>query len=366
MPVVKKRKRMFAVAAIAAAVAAASAWFFISRRGGAPTAYPDEYRYKALDVLAVHLSLQEKPDARSVYIEDGAGRDYGRYFEHAGLNCASNAAEGRFGLVFAVGGDRHDWKRLRSRTLDNGAMAWFFDVRSLPAAKFRKMLEEFPCEQAHLWMPGENEWLLTGRVGRHALKLDSMLDLFSPDGAVEDLAEAECTSFPELFASYVGTREEVLPAFQGDMNAAVRPEVFISKEVPALDWIARGDTDDDIYASVMQEIRSMQVVRRLVVQGNMLAQDAEKFGEAIDKWSAAMLRNPHDPMLLDRLYRLAVNAHAFERVGNLKGAAKCYETMVSVRPRDSAAMLRYAKCMRQLGENDIADIAEKRAEELMK
>ena len=71
-------------------------------------------------------------------------------------------------------------------------------------------------------------------------------------------------------------------------------------------------------------------------------------------------------LCVDRLYRLAVNAHAFERVGNLKGAAKCYETMVSVRPRDSAAMLRYAKCMRQLGENDIADIAEKRAEELMK
>jgi hypothetical protein len=363
---VKKRNKILAVAALIVAAAAAATWYFTSKRGVAPTAYPDEYRYKALDVLAVHLSLQEKPDARSVYMEDGSGRPYGRYFEHAGLNCASNAAEGRFGLVFAVGSGPHDWLRLRSRTLDNGAMAWFFDVRSLSAAKFRKMLKEFPCEQVHLWMPGENEWLLTGRLGRHVLKLDSMLDLFSPDGAVEDLAEAECTSFPELFASYVGTREDVMPAFQGDLDAVVRPEVFISKEIPSMDWIVKGGADEDIYTSVMQEIRSMQVVRRLIVQGNMLARDAEKFGEAIDKWSAAMLRNPHDTMLLDRLYRLAVNAHAFERVGNLKGAAKCYETMVSVRPKDSAAMMRYADCMRRLGQKEIADVAEKRARELMK
>jgi len=363
---VKKRIRTFAIAALAVVAAAAAAWYFISQRGDAANAYPDEYRYKALDVLAVHLSLQEKPDARSVYIEDAADRSYGLYFEHAGLNCASNAAEGRFGLVFAAGAGPHDWKRLKSKTLDNGAMAWFFDVRSLSAAKFRKMLEDFPCDQAHLWMPGENEWLLTGRLGRHVLKLDTMLDLFSPDGAMEDLASAECTSFPELFSNYVGTREDVLPAFQGDMSAVVRPEVFISKDIPSLDWIVKGGADDDIYASVMQEIRSMQVVRRLVVQGNMLAQDSEKFGEAIDKWSTAMLRNPHDTMLLDRLYRLAVNAHAFERVGNLKGAAKCYETMVSIRPRDSAALMRYSECMRQIGHKDIAEVAEKRARELMK
>lgn len=361
----KIRKKTVVVAALVVAAASVATWHLASKRGGAPAAYPDEYRYKALDVLAVHLSLQEKPDARSVYIEGRPGRHYGRYFEHAGLNCASNAAEGRFGLVFVAGGGPYDWKRLRSMALDNGAMAWFFDVRSLTASKFRKMLEEFPCEQAHLWMPAENEWLITGRLGCHVLKLDAMLDLFSPDGAVEDLAEADCTSFPELFANYVGTREEVLPAFQGDMNAVVRPEAFISKDIPPLGWIVRGGADEDIFASVMQEIRSMQVVRRLVVQGNMLAQDAEKFGEAIDKWSAAMLRNPHDTMLLDRLYRLAVNAHAFERVGNLKGAAKCYETMVSVRPKDSAAMMRYADCMRRLGQKEIADAAEKRARDLM-
>ena len=113
----------------------------------------------------------------------------------------------------------------------------------------------------------------------------------------------------------------------------------------------------------MREIRSMQVVRRVVVEGNMLSRQG-KPEDAVDKWAAAVLRNPHDSMLLDRLYRLAVNAAAFEKVGNIAGAAKCYETMVSVRPTDIAALERYARCLRQLGRKDIADALELRALEL--
>ena len=59
----KIRKKTVVVAALVVAAASVATWHLASKRGGAPAAYPDEYRYKALDVLAVHLSLQEKPDA---------------------------------------------------------------------------------------------------------------------------------------------------------------------------------------------------------------------------------------------------------------------------------------------------------------
>ena len=326
----------------------------------------EEYRYRSLDVITVHLALQEKPDVRKVYLADAAAEIYRPYFEHAGLSCASNGTDGVYGLVFVGGKGPHDWRALAAKTSEQGAMAWAIDVRGMSAAVFRKALSDFPCEATHVWMPGENDWLLTGRMKPCQLKFDILLDLFSPEGATADLVEAECESLPELFASYVGTREEVMPAFQGDLSAPVRAECFITKDIPSLGWIVAGATEDDIWQSAQREIRSMQVIRRMIVEGNMLAVQNGKIDDAIDKWAAAMLRNPHDIMLLDRLYRLAVNGRAFEKLGNLKGAAKCYETMISVRPRDAATMRRYAECMRMLGQKEIAAAAEKKAKELQK
>lgn len=360
-----KRKTIVAAAFVAAAAAAGvAAWLLF--RGNAPRQESaPEYRYKPLGIVAAHIAMLEKPDAKRVYAAEGVDDDLKGYFEHAGLKCLGGAGEGRFDIVFASG-EEADWTKLSERMSENGVAAWWIDVRNLKAGEFKSLIERFPCADFHLWMPGESDWLLTGRKTSRRLKLGAMLDMFSREGAFEDLAKAECDTLADLFASYVGRREDVMPAFDGDLKAQVRPEHFISRTPPPLDWIVPGDIDEDIYKSVTGEMRSRQNVRRSIVEGNMLAMENGKIDEAIAKWADAMLVNPHDTMLLDRLYRLAVNAVAFERVGNLKGAAKCYETMVSIRPRDAAAMMKYAACMRSLGQKEIAEIAEKRAKEMMK
>ncbi len=326
----------------------------------------EEYRFKALDIVVAHLARMEKPDARSVYLADAGAEAYRSWFEHAGLACATNGSPGRYKLVFLSGKGPHDWPALTAKVADGGAMAWALDVRATSAATFRDWLTAFPCAATRLWMPGENDWLLTGRLEPCRLKLDVLLDAFPVEGAAADLAQAECGSYAELFASYVGTREEILPAFQGDLTLQARAECFIPKELPPIDWLVRGDADDDIWTAVRREIRSMQIVRRVIAEGNLLSLKSGGIDAAIEKWAAAALRNPHDVMLLDRLYCLAVNARAFEKIGNLKGAAKCYETMIAVRPRDAATLRRYADCMRRLGYKEVADAADKRSKELVK
>ncbi len=326
----------------------------------------EKYRYEALDILIAHLARMEKPDARSVYLADSAAEIYRPFFERAGLACATNGAPGQFKLVFLGGEGPHDWRALTKKVASGGAMAWALDVRGMTALEFYNALTDFPCAATRLWMPGEQNWLLTGRLVPCQLKLDVMLNSFLPEGAIADLARASCSSYPELLASYVGMREEILPAFQGDPNTPVRAEFFIPCEIPKMDWLIQGDVDDDIWDVVCREIRSLQVVRRVIAEGNLLSSQSGKIDTAIDKWATAALRNPHDIMLLDRLHRLAVNAHAFEKIGNLKGAAKCYETMISIRPKDVAAMERYAACMRRLGYTEIADAAAKRVKELLK
>ena len=110
----------------------------------------------------------------------------------------------------------------------------------------------------------------------------------------------------------------------------------------------------------------MQLVRRMVLEGNIFSGTADGMEKALDMWSTAVRRNPRDSMMLERLYRLAVNAKAFQNVGNLKGAAKCYETMIAVRPKEAAALQAYADVMKVLGHPEIAAQAEKKAREVLK
>jgi tetratricopeptide (TPR) repeat protein len=235
----------------------------------------------------------------------------------------------------------------------------------MSAADFKTAIESFPCRSAHLWMPSTDEWMIVGRREPRKIKLDAMMDVFAREVAFEALAEARATALSDVFASYVGNLSGVSGAFAttNDLSVVVRPEFFVTADIPPLDWVSQGDTDDDIYRRTLAEIRSMQVVRRLIIEGDLVAAEG-KADDATEIWARAMLRNPRDPMLLDRLDRLSRNAGALLSVGNVAAAAKCYETMVVIHPTDASAVLNYGMCLRRLGKKEMANQVLKRAGEL--
>jgi tetratricopeptide (TPR) repeat protein len=230
-----------------------------------------------------------------------------------------------------------------------GEAAELVDVGEMDAAEFRRRLESFPGRCVRLWMPGERHWLLVGRRDEK-LPLAKSLERFAADAGLGSLVGA--------FASYVGSREEVMPAFEEKLEGKVLPQWFVTREVPRLDWIDFADIDDDIAAETRAEIRSMQVVRRLVLEGNIAAakaDDEKALDDAVDCWVRAAKRNPRDPMLLDRLDRLSRNGETFFRLGKFQQAMKCYETVIAVRPRDEEAIANFAACLRRIGRSDLAD-----------
>ena len=79
-----------------------------------------------------------------------------------------------------------------------------------------------------------------------------------------------------------------------------------------------------------------------------------------------MLRNPRDPMLLDRLDRLNRNANGFLEVGKVLQAMKCYETMILINPKDAAAVRNFGLCLRKIGRDEVAEKVLERARELAK
>jgi len=321
-------------------------------------------------VCEAYIALLEKPDAARALFIGREAQALMPYFTRAGVKSFTQPV-GRFDLVVIAcdGMSEDSCRRALDYLSENGVMAWLMDVDGVTARDFHRRLDAFRLPQVHCWMPGETRWMLTGRKVPRRIKLTSVMELFLREGTEGDLAKAGFGTLPEIFANYVGTREEVLPAFEaGDADAVVRPEYFLTRQIPAVSWLSVEGVETDVARQTAAEIRSMQVIRRLVVEGNMLsARATDRKGEeaAIDRWSRAAKRNPHDLFLQARLDRLSRTARAFLDAKQVLQAMKCYETMVLVRPTPEAVN-NFGMCLKMIGKKDLSDQVLKRAQELMK
>lgn len=227
------------------------------------------------------------------------------------------------------------------------------DVRKLTCGEFRDRLNGL-ADTATLWTPGEGDWLIVGAKNGSSNTLVE---------AMEDFAdETTAFSFPEVFANCVGTVAEIRPAFEAlDPKDGVVPELFVAKEIPEFEWLWDGDLKREMVDSVRQEMRSMQVVRRLILEGAILSRQ-QKEDEAIAKWANAHRRAPHDTLLLERMDHLRRNAEVFYKVGKYGMASKCYETLLRIKPDDHVAAVNLGACLKALGKHDLAEAVFKKAE----
>ena len=233
-------------------------------------------------------------------------------------------------------------------------------VDGMSANEFKRKLKEFPGKEVHVWMPGEKHWLLTGSSNGNKISLAKVMDTFAADTNIT-------MSVSEVFASYAGTREDILPAFKRKLKGEVVPEWFVTKDIPEIKWLDVSGIDEDILKQTMAEIRSAQVMRRELLKGNMLAAKAtDKKGEeaATDLWAKVAIRSPNDPMLRERIDNLNRNAKGFLALNKTLQAMKCYETIVLIRPNDATAIHNFGACLMKIGKRDMAEKVLARAKKL--
>ena len=172
----------------------------------------------------------------------------------------------------------------------------------------------------------------------------------------------------ELFANFAGSRADIAPAFaqfsRDGLSAPARPEYFVPENTPDIGWISPDGMDPDMVAGIADLIVECQLNRRSIISADLKFNREGLVEDAVGQWAAALKKNPHDTMLLDRLYVMAVNARAFRDVGNFAAAAQCYEAMVSIRPGDIPVVEEYAKTLLSLGKKDLASRIMSRAREM--
>ena len=236
------------------------------------------------------------------------------------------------------------------------------DVEGMSADTLRQKLLALPNPAAtQLWIPSEKSWLLvelntaTPRIdlarAMEAVALDSSLSL----------------SFADILANYVGTIDEVLPAFEANLEGDVVPEWFVPRELPSFAWLDAGQVDADIASEVTHRVAAKQETRRLVLRGAMAARRVEAKGDenaATELWAQAFKENPRDTLLNERLEILARNAKGFLEVGKVLPAMKCYETMIRINPNSAPAVRGFGLCLQKIGRLDVAKKVLARADEL--
>lgn len=353
---------VIALAVAAVVVVGAIAYFGGCGRSKMPLVKGVVKTCEAVRTVSAAIALVENPAATTVVLLGDRADDYRPIFEHAGLKVAREITHQVTNAIVFLAGKVNGRPFGLGTPLAGSLYVRCVDARDLQSSTFKEMLVGHPGDEKHLWMPGAQDWVLVGRIGGLRQRLPTIMEVFSREGLFEDLARAECDSFANLFANYAGAVEDVLPAFNGT-DAVVRADNFVTREVPALDWIDSAEVDGDIRAGVLADIRTAQVVRRVVLEGNLLA-DEGKQDEAIAAWARAALRNPQDTMLVERITHLRVNAQTFEKVANFPLAARCYETIARIFPNDPAPVLKFAKCVENMGDKNLAKTAYERARRL--
>lgn len=332
----------------------------------------DDYVYEPVRAASAAIAVVSKPDAGRALFLGKEAKKLMPYFERLGVRPLEKA-EGRVDVLVIACAEmtRESLARASELVSANGIVVWLMDVDGVTMGRFKSMLESFELQGVTLWMPGESRWLAIGRKTSRRLKLTAALEVFNRERAFADLLAGGCGTLSDLFANYAGTQEEAMPAFAAspDAGAAVRPEYFLTKEIPPVDWlVADDDADGDVVKAVKTGIRSMQVVRRLVIEGNIRSQSAKDRPDeeaAIDCWSRAAKRNPGELFVRERLDRLDRNARGFLSCGKVLQAMKCYETMVLVKPT-AASVNNFGQCLRKIGKLDLAEQVLRRAKELEK
>lgn len=359
------RRRLLALLLLAVGVVGCSKE---EKKNAEPRVTRDNVVCEPVRISCAFIALMEKPDAfRALLIGDEA-KALSPVFVRAGLECQTDLGTD-FDLIVAdcARMSPSSFAKLRDMLAPDGVVVWLMDVRGVTMSELHARMSEFELYDVHLWMPGRDRWLLAGGKAPRRLRLSELMDVFTRDRTFDDLAKAKCGTLPEMFANYAGSAKDFAPAFSQKGDGEARPEYFLTKQLPQIDWVTSAGMDTDIVARVSSEITSLQRARRLAVEGEMLADAAADLSastNAVELLAKAAWRNPNDLFVLERLDRLNRNALGFLGMGKILLAMKCYETMVIIQPNDPVAVNNFGTCLMKVGKTDLAKQVKRRAEKL--
>ena len=241
------------------------------------------------------------------------------------------------------------------------------DARVLPASRFKRVLEEYAARHGgwRLWCIGEKDYILTPSVLRTA---DFYLDAFADDALFAGFVEAGILSPADLFACYVGTDYDVMPAlanvessgpvmgildvlrlpFSKDGELGVRATDFASDPPAPIKWLVPGSIGDEEFTSFTNRIERARTARVTALKG-FIARSKGQESEAVALFTEAAKTPCGDPILQNLADMLDLEGRRFLAIGNANAALRCYENRSEIFPSDVATIHNFGVCLKKAG-----------------
>ncbi len=267
-------------------------------------------------------------------------------------------------------GDRFKATRLLKTLIpavEGEKMCKVLDARVLPASRFKRILEEYSTRHGgwRLWCIGEKDYILTPPVLRTA---DFYIDAFKDDAIFSGFVAAGILSPADLFASYIGTDYDVMPAlanvesrgafmgvvdtlklpFSKDGELGIRATDFTSDPPPPIKWLVPGSIADEDFALFTNRIETARAARVTALKG-FLARESGEADKAVELFAEAAKTPCGDPLLQNLADMLDLEGRRYLAIGNANAAMMCYENRSAIFPSDIATIHNFGICLKKGG-----------------
>jgi tetratricopeptide (TPR) repeat protein len=267
---------------------------------------------------------------------------------------------------------RRWFERCRRALSEDGVVALHVDARALSAERFAGIASAFAAvfPGVQLWCTGPSDWVLVGGAREIKAPVDKMLGLFERTGVFRDFVRAGGLALPEVLACMVCDGKGLAPwlartkkasawrAAWGDPqalfeqgNGTLRPETLEGCRQWKSQWILPGETDLDMYLALVDKVGKMAGARVEAVSA-LSAAAKGKSEAALNSLRDAAAISPHDALLINRSETLELEGRRRLAIGDLKGALKCFETLLSFAPEAAFPHYGMGLCLRNDNDNN--------------
>jgi Flp pilus assembly protein TadD len=256
----------------------------------------------------------------------------------------------------------------------DGVVVLHVDARALSAGRFASVARDFASVYGgvQVWCTGVFDWVLVGSASPVKAPLDDMLALFEREPFFRDFARAGGLALPDALACVLcegqglagwlrsAGSESAWSAAWRSPRAAVevtrttlQPGALESCRQKKADWVLPGQTDVDLYVSFMDKVGRALGARAAVVAA--LTQTALGHNDAgLASARAAAQASPHDALLVQSAESVELEGRRRLKIGDMKGALKCYENLLSFAAQTARAHYGMGYCLRGNGDNENA------------
>lgn len=254
----------------------------------------------------------------------------------------------------------------------DGIVALHLDARALSLERFASVSASFAAvfPGVQLWCTGANDWVLVGGKAELKAPVDRLLVLFEKKPVFRDFVRAGGLGLPEALACMVCDGRGLAPwlAKTGRESAwhalwsaprnvfsayrlVLRPATMEACRQRKSQWILPGELDVDVYLGFLDKVGRV-IGGRAVAAKALERLDTDPQEVSIGAVREAAQLDVRDALLIPVGESMELEGRRRIKIGDLKGALKCFENLLSISSDSAFAHYEMGYCLRGSGDNE--------------